>query len=51
MAGGYGPLDFVDEAGNHIDGIVAGLGPELGHGEEVVLLNVGIDAFGDDLLE
>jgi hypothetical protein len=50
MAGGNGPLDFVDEAGDRVDGIVVGSGPELGHGEEVVLLNVGVDSFGDDLL-
>jgi len=51
MAGGYGPLDLVDEAGGHIDSVMFGLGPVLGHGEEVVLFDISVDAFGDNFLE
>jgi hypothetical protein len=39
----------VDQGGYGINGAVVGSGPELGHGEEVEALNVGVDAFGDDL--
>jgi hypothetical protein len=51
MSGGYGFLDFVDEAGDSVDGIVLWPEPELGHREEVVFLNVGVDAFGNDFFE
>jgi hypothetical protein len=51
MACGCGSLDLVDEAGDGINGVVFGSGPKLGHREEVVSFNVGIDSFGDDFFE
>jgi len=48
MASGNGPLDFVDKAGDCVSGIVVGLEPELCHGEEVMVLDVSIDMFGND---
>jgi hypothetical protein len=51
MAGGDSTLNFVNEAGDSVDGIVFGLGPKLGHWEEVMLFDVGIDALGDNFLE
>ena len=51
MAGGYGPLYFVNEAGDCVDGVVFGSRPKLGHGEEVVLFDVGVDAFGGNFFE
>jgi hypothetical protein len=51
MSGGYGSLDFVNEAGDGVDGVVFGTGPELGHREEIMLFDVGVDLFGDDFLE
>jgi hypothetical protein len=51
MAGGYGPLDFVNEAGGCVNSVMFGSGPILGHGEEVVLFDIDVDALGDDFLE
>ena len=51
MACGNGALNFVDEAGDGINCVVFGSGPKLGYREEVILFNVNIDVFGDDLLE
>jgi hypothetical protein len=51
MACGDGALNFVDEAGDGVNRVVFGLRPKLGYREEVVLFNVDVDAFGDNLLE
>ena len=51
MASGDGALDFVDEAGDSIDGVVFGSGPKLCHGEEIELFDVGVDLLGNDLFK
>jgi hypothetical protein len=51
VASGYSPLNFVDEAGNCVNGVILGLGSKLGYREEVVLFNVSIDVLGDDFLK
>ena len=50
MSCGLRALNFMDKGGHGVDGAVMGLGPELGHWEEVEASNVGVNAFGDDLL-
>ena len=43
-------LDLVNQGGYSIDGAVMRSGPKLGHRKEVEVLDVDIDAFGDNLL-
>ena len=50
MPCGSRALNLVDQGGHGVDGAVVGSGPELGHRKKVEVLDVGIDALGDDLL-
>jgi len=50
MSYGTRALDLVNQGGYSIDGAVMRSGPKLGHRKEVEVLDVDIDAFGDDLL-
>jgi len=51
MPGGDGALYFVDEARGCVYCIMFGLGTKLVHGEEIVLLDVKVDALSYYLLK
>ena len=51
MASGTSALYFMDESGYSVNSTVVGLRSELGHQEEVEMLDICVDPFGNNLLK